>query len=709
MDYGLYDAEGCYFGASRKVTIPVGATDVEVDLKTNNDDLWESDEDAILAVVSARSIGDWVGDSGCSPRCEGYYLTGGGLFAPDPASPEASVTILDDDHWVIFLAESEEPGDPHTVIREEGETSAGITLSRVHEVMTPTRTGDKSYPIDVAFAYAGQAKAADYVMIHKAVKQPNGSTADVPHGGETPSFPIQEGNETETIQLKAKNDLYIERLFELLSITIADASREGESYGISPCDTVTVDIEDNDKPILRLVSYEDANPYYTDPEYIGDQFQFIYYKDSKITENHWHDMTGEEGVIDIPGEFGDKRYPVTYERSTGPDESEKSRFVLKARWDGCIEEGYAMKIEATGPDGMRVPETGVSELGGVIELGAVQSTGAAFPDTVKYYPNFTLDWTFKIGADTTARSAGQNSNEMYVTYLKPLDDKSRHTSFHLGSVPANGDGSLIEVVNDAWGAFVGLAVDRRDGGRMTYYGDPMSPPSSLKSLLQGRDGECTAWSVLFLDVLAAQGIDTEVKVFSATNNAEGMLVNNYSGFEQEGAFEKAGAVYGVAGVADYSNYTHLGRVVDPRIVAGDIVDQTGIVGQGPNSAPTSYFNFHAIVRMACDFDGDGETNYRYFGPSYGLEYASWAHQCSYLYSEEVYDSFAVDDFVSTALAGMYLRSRSATPFSAVINETITGDLNGDGDTQNPEIISEAILMREGDSSDIELTDPNDAF
>lgn len=149
---------------------------------------------------------------------------------------------------------------------------------------------------------------------------------------------------------------------------------------------------------------------------------------------------------------------------------------------------------------------------------------------------------------------------------------------------------------------------------------------------------------------------------------------------------------------DLSDYTHLGRVVDPRIVAGDITDQTGIPGQS-NSDPISYFNYHAIVRMAYDFVGDGFMHYRYFDPSYGVEYAAWASQCGYLYSEAEYDSFAIDDFVSTALAGLYLRINSL-----VINESVTGDLNGDGDTQDPEIISPAILIREGDASDIKLDD-----
>jgi hypothetical protein len=39
-----------------------------------------------------------------------------------------------------------------------------------------------------------------------------------------------------------------------------------------------------------------------------------------------------------------------------------------------------------------------------------------------------------------------------------------------------------------------------------------------------------------------------------------------------------------------------------------------------------------------------------------------------------------------------------------IDETVTGDVNGDGDIDSAEIVTPAILMREGDASDIELKD-----
>lgn len=661
------------------VTIPADDGGTGVALTTNNDHVKESDETAILVVGTGQSVPDQYGQFA------------GGVYGADQAHGSASVIILDDDHWVVELGESGAVGDPRSLIQEEQQTFKTLTLSREHQVMVPVRTGDTTYGIDVAFAYDGLANGSDYVMIDQVV-QAGGGTSPVQMGGETPSFEIQAGQTEKEIDVQAVDDTLIEHLYQLLSISITAATHGTESYQIGVLNTVELDIEDNDEPTLELVWYGGANPYWTDPVYLGGGVGDIERNKYVSEDNTWHWQR-------VPLGF-DIRYPVTYERSTGAAES---RFEVIAEWSGDVEDGYSMKVGATGPDGMTVPMTTANIDGSTINSTLIQSTGNPFPDTVKYYSDFKLTWKFTIEHETTARPAGENENEMYITYDVPAL-APRHTSLHLGTVAANGDSDLTDVVNDAWGAFAGLAVDRRDGERMTYYGTT-SPSSTLVGLLTSEDGECVAWANLLMDVLGAQGFATEGKVFSATNNAEGILINDYSGFDQEGSLEMAGAnpiAYGMPSGQDLSNYTHLGRVVDPRIVAGDITDQAGLPGQGPNTDPVSYFEYHAIVRMGYDFIGDGDTEYRYFDPSYGNEYAKWASEvpCQY-YSEAEHDGFAIDDFVSTALAGLYLRPSSGL-YSVAINESVTGDVNGDGDTQNPEIVSPAILMREGDASDIEL-------
>ena len=40
---------------------------------------------------------------------------------------------------------------------------------------------------------------------------------------------------------------------------------------------------------------------------------------------------------------------VTYERSTGATEAEMSRFQVMAEWFGTVEDGYTLKVKATGP------------------------------------------------------------------------------------------------------------------------------------------------------------------------------------------------------------------------------------------------------------------------------------------------------------------------------------------------------------------------
>ncbi len=615
--------------------------------------------------------------------------------------------ILDDDHWVVSLTESGQPGDPRTLIEEEGTTSTGIVLTRTHEVMTPTRPGDTTYPIDATLAYDGEATAADYQMIETVV-QSGGGTEEVTRDGGTTTFEIQEGQTQKSIEIKAVDDQYIELLHELLEITLTDAEYSVQTYPLGTSQLVELQIEDNDEPILVLVSYEDANSYRTDPVYVGQEFQFIWKKNSEITGNQWQDRT-LNGLIDVPGEYGDQCYPVTYERT----DTEASRFQVIAKWVGYVEEGYSMTVKATGPDCMEVPESNVTADAGWIVTGVVQSTGDPFPDVVTYYSSFTLTWTFQIDDEApaegeAARSAGQCSNEMYVTYDVPDPNKLiYHSSLHLGTVAAAGDLQLACVVNDVWSAFVGRSVQRRDGTTMTYYGNPRSTNDSAVLLLRDADGNCSSWQHLLQTVFFAQGLNAEAKKLRADDLDEGIMVNNYSGFNQDGSITE-GAVLAVSSLGNnnLSDYSHLAITSSGEITTGDVADVSGIPGQS-NTDPTSIFRFHAIVRIGYDLDNDGEIDYRYLDPSYGVEYADWMWQGGYYYTEAEQDAFAIADFVSTALAAIYYMGGTSYFLpstglpTATINETITGDLDGDGNLDTKSF-NNVLLMRIGDESDIVL-------
>ncbi len=468
-DYNLTDEGGYLAIYGDKTVIEEGETSVVFQLVTVNDHIKEGDQTAVLTVEEGTSIN-----------------MPGGLFGADAANGEASVMILDDDHWVVSLTESGQPGDPHTEIKEEGTTSAGIVLTRTHEVMTPARTGDTTYPIYATLAYDGQATAADYQMIETVV-QSGGGTEEVTRDGGTTTFEIQEGQTQKSIEIKAVDDQYIELLHELLEITLTDAEYSGQTYPLGTDQLVELQIEDNDEPILRIVSYVDANTYMTDPVYVGNEFQFID-PNTSVTTQHWKDSDGN-GVIDFPGAGQDKCYPVTYERTSS--ETEKSYYKVTAQWYGVVEEGYTMTVQATGPDGMDVPENAVTLTTwlGTIETGVIQATNE-FGDSVKYYSDFTLTWTFAIGGEVlqdgdSPRSAGESTNEMYVTYDVPINTEIRHTSLHLGTVAADGDDELLDVVDDAWSVFTDRDVARRDGTTMTYYGDPTTTIGTVSGAIKG--------------------------------------------------------------------------------------------------------------------------------------------------------------------------------------------------------------------------------
>mgnify|MGYP000911337328 FL=1 len=506
-DFALYDDDNCYL-EYWQMTIPVDDVDAVIKLLTNNDHLWESDEDAVIAITGGTSVG-----------------LGGGVFSADAFHADDLVYILDDDHWIVSLEEDGTPGSPRTVIAEEQTTSVDLTLKRTHEVMTPSRTGDTTYPIDVEFDYAGsKASGGDYVMIHKDKKQPDGSTADVEYGGGTVSFVIQKDNESETIELKAVDDTYVEYLHELLRITVTNATHGGQAYDIGTPDTVEIDIEDNDEFELHWAEFEDHLGMIADPSSGLD-----------YSGHHWLD-NNRNGVIE-PAE-GDKKLPVAYQ--SGNPVKETARFV------GIIDPTYSgetltffanVSVDpangAAGPPAPLAYKTfNVTAGSGEVVLSSVELTTLA-ANTARHFDDFNVGWMFQFAGESQAlRGAGAQKNDLYATYQGALTGQY-HTVIHLGSHFASGRSTLTTVIDAIWTNFEGLGVTTHDGQALHYYGlDPyLAPPppvpispnqpslarqfnvGSVEQLLIYKDGKCGAWAHLLDDVFEAQGIVSDRKKF----------------------------------------------------------------------------------------------------------------------------------------------------------------------------------------------------
>ncbi len=481
-DYNLTDEGGYLAIYGDKTVIEEGETSVVFQLVTVNDHVKEADQTAVITVEQGTSINML-----------------GGLFAADAENAEASVMILDDDHWVVSLAESGQPGDPYTEIKEEGTTSAGIVLTRAHEVMTPTRPGDTTYPIDVTLAYDGQATAADYQMIETVV-QSGGGTEEVTRDGGTTTFEIQAGQTQKSIEIKAVDDVYIEILYEILEISLTGAAYDGETYPTSSSDNaVAIDIKTNDNPELFAVTYQNANYITTDPIYDSAEFDG-WLRDTTITQDHWFDKSVADAAGIDRGYESDREYPVSYLRS--------EYYTAKAEWYGILEPGYVMYVQVEGPvwNGVLYSDATAATSGGSQVLTATAVSNNAFSmqtgGAIKYYPEFELNWEYKVVEDSdpvilgglSYLPAGKSTNEMYVTYQEPIGTKLYHSVVHIGTTDGESAGQNPEeaaVVAAIWADFADRNVECREGLQMRYYNPRDTMVGTTGSGVFGYAGACT--------------------------------------------------------------------------------------------------------------------------------------------------------------------------------------------------------------------------
>jgi hypothetical protein len=521
VDYYLTDDQGGYLATYWSAEIPATEGGVGIGLVTNNDHVREPDETAVLAVGSAQSVPDQYGQFA------------GGSYGADPFHPDDLVYILDDDWWVVTLKEDGPPGNPRTVIEEEGPTSTDLLLKRTHEVMTPSRPGDTSYPIDVTFDYGdgyGHASASDYLMIESVVQE-GGSSQEVTRGGETTSFQIQEGQTQKAIEVKAVNDGYIELLRELLEISIIGAAQGGQAYTIGADNLVEIDIENNDEPELFAVTYQDANYITTDPVYQGTDFDG-WLLNSKITQDHWFDKDVADAAGVDRGYQGDRAYPVSYLRS--------EKYSAKGEWRGILEPGYDMYVQVEGPGTGGVLYSDVIQVTpGTQTLTATAESNNAFSmqtlGAIEYFPSFELIWKYKVVEQggpmggLPDRPAGTSANEMYATYEEPIGSRLYHSVVHIGTVAGESAGQNpleAAVVAAAWAPFNGLNVNRRDGVQLRYY-NPVGSAVNTEQLLTLQTGQCRAWAKIFIDVLAAQGIGASQIEIKHADNGTGLLVRGW--------------------------------------------------------------------------------------------------------------------------------------------------------------------------------------
>ncbi|MCH7729060.1 MAG: hypothetical protein IH991_21645 [Planctomycetes bacterium] len=303
--------------------------------------------------------------------------------------------------------------------------------------------------------------------------------------------------------------------------------------------------------------------------------------------SHWSQLVQEIGL---------EQEPLAYTR--GADVQIES-VVIVAGYDLG---DAAVKIKATGPDGIKVGKKN----GALIDpfdaeivgdynhyIRAENLDGSNLKDKVWHYDDFVLDWQVSVD-DGEFIDAGSSNNDLYLTLNDPTPTPLYYTVLHIGSNKAKGEDMPEDVFAKVWTYFETREVERVDGTKMKYWGtwaennSQTAVATTVPELLKHADGKCGAWAGLLRDVLAAQGINADFKGVKPILNGVGIIVNNatFPGSAAPGTINVDG------GIPVYHENT---------------VNTTGSVPAQNNDTPRQKFKDHAVVI----YDG------KIYDPSYG--------------------------------------------------------------------------------------------
>ena len=222
--------------------------------------------------------------------------------------------------------------------------------------------------------------------------------------------------------------------------------------------------------------------------------------------------------------------PVTYPRG------HKVELSLQLK----IEPGPALsgvKFEGKGPDGItfradnvQIP-AGASYLPNWITAKADQP----LPDATKYYPSFTIQWSYTLPDSTEPVLMGTTTNPMYVTLAKPLTGTTIYLSSLRLAVERGGATDAATALQNTWSFFAGPAnVTTWEGRPLHYYatGSQLSATeymgTNVARLLADGNGECLSFVRLMASSLAHNGISAEWISINAKTANDWMMVNEWA-------------------------------------------------------------------------------------------------------------------------------------------------------------------------------------
>jgi hypothetical protein len=377
----------------------------------------------------------------------------------------------------------------------------------------------------------------------------------------------------------------------------------------------------------------------------------------------WKDVDGNGKPTDTAQ--GERDYAVAFTRNTKPKIGAKFKIASASNFG-------AIKIKATGPGGMAIPETAATVSGDDVTLPLTEAS-SALVNTIKFYDKkddakaFKLEWEIKVGTADWSK-IGTTKHTVYVTFddpspMKDFDGNTvtlrQETLFELGCRNADGETTANGATTKIWNEFTDRVVKRIDGTQMTYYNSYLCVNTDAAALLQYGDGQCGAWADLLIRVRQIQGMnDSNEYRFFFSN--KGPSVESFA--VKDWTFHGAGT----SGDTEYP-YLNILPIGDPDSYIGqasynfayaEVTDDSGIPGQG-NPNPASLFNNHQVMVS-------GE----YYDPSYGVKRPTLA------------------DIDSNAIAGFYKVAE------ILLNENSYNlDLNQDGDKVDTSVPTYVFLFR----------------
>jgi hypothetical protein len=255
------------------------------------------------------------------------------------------------------------------------------------------------------------------------------------------------------------------------------------------------------------------------------------------------------------------------------------------------------------------------------DLGTRQITAnltAKLPAMIVFLDDFNITWEMKVKrageAEGVWEPVGESVNDWYLTFGMPIAEgegtgyKHFHTLFDISCRYGMGstDSSLIDGV---WKYFVDKQVKRSDGEPLKYYGNwtDGNLASKTSDLLLFKDGECTGWARLFLDVLKVQGfVEGDNIVTVKSTGPSGFLLKKWKEISGQGSFPNT--EYPFKNIIGTPQYTLLNTY---NWEYAEVTLKSSLESQN-NKKPRLDFDRHKLAKVRGVL----------YDPSYGIVYGS---------------------------------------------------------------------------------------